>query len=81
MEGPWRFQIESISNDDDDGDDNDDDDDDESVKAHWRAAAHPSIEHSTHIPPSPQCRNTPPLLPPSLALIPSDFFLTLDTFG
>ena len=74
MEGPWRFQIESISNDDDDDDDNDDDDDDESVKAHWRAA-HPSIEHSTHIPPSPQCRNTPPLLPPSLALIPSDFFL------
>ena len=43
-----------------------DDDDDESVKAHWQGA-HPSIEHSTHIPRSPRGRcSTHPLLPPSL---------------
>ena len=44
--------------DDDYGDDDDDDDDDDCVKAHWRAA-HPSIEHSTHIPWSPPWEEHP----------------------
>ena len=40
------------------GPSDDDDDDDDCVKAHWRAA-HPSIEHSTHIPWSPPWEEHP----------------------